>query len=100
MHSQIARETPAPWKSHPELGTGIEQFGYSGFKRKFLFFNLDIPSMPNTASQRVFRCAAKKQPKFPSAGKIWRFKGLRLVLRPAYVGILHRNKRLKLFCQP
>jgi hypothetical protein len=48
MYFQIPSKTPAPWKSHPELGTGIERFGYSGFKRKFLFFNLDDPSMPNT----------------------------------------------------
>jgi hypothetical protein len=60
MHFQIAREARAPWKSHPELGTGIERFGYSGFKRKFLFFKFDSPSMPNTGLQRVFRCAAKK----------------------------------------
>jgi hypothetical protein len=60
MLFQIARETPAPWKSHPELGTGIERFGYNGFKRKFLFFDFDNPSMPNTGPQRVFRCAAKK----------------------------------------
>jgi hypothetical protein len=49
-------------KSHPDLATGIERFGYSGFKRKFLFFNLDNPSMPNTGLQIVFRCAAKKKP--------------------------------------
>jgi hypothetical protein len=54
-------EAALPKKIHPELGTGIERFGYSGFKRKFLFFNLDSPSMPNTGLQRVFRCAAKKQ---------------------------------------
>src|SRR3984885_4015115 len=26
MHFQIARNTPAPWKFHPELGTGVERF--------------------------------------------------------------------------
>jgi hypothetical protein len=39
-----------PKKIHPEVGTGIERFGYNGFKRKFLFLSLDIPSMPNTGA--------------------------------------------------
>jgi hypothetical protein len=60
MHFKSRGKNPAPWKSHPELGTGIERFGYSGFKRKFLFLDFDSPSIPNTATQRVFRCAAKK----------------------------------------
>jgi hypothetical protein len=42
-----SRGNPGSLEIHPELGTGIERFGYSGFKRKFLFFNLDSPSMPN-----------------------------------------------------
>jgi hypothetical protein len=28
---------PGSLEIHPELGTGNERFGYSGFKRKFLF---------------------------------------------------------------
>jgi hypothetical protein len=48
MHFQIARDAPRFLEIHPELGTGIERFGYSGFKRKFLFFKFDSPSMPNT----------------------------------------------------
>jgi hypothetical protein len=41
--------SPGSLEVHPEVGTGIERIGYSGFKRKFLFCNLDSPSMPNTA---------------------------------------------------
>src|SRR3954465_10239906 len=40
---------PGCLEIHPELGTSIERFGYSGFKRKFLFLSFDSPSMPNTA---------------------------------------------------
>jgi hypothetical protein len=40
---------PGSLEIHPELGTSIERFGYSGFKRKFRFFEFDSPSMPNTA---------------------------------------------------
>jgi hypothetical protein len=40
--------SPGSLEVHPEVGTGIERIGYSDFKRKFLFFNLDSPSMPNT----------------------------------------------------
>jgi hypothetical protein len=37
------RGKPAlPWKSHPELATGVEGFGYSGFKRKFFFIRQPI----------------------------------------------------------
>jgi hypothetical protein len=67
MHFQIARE-PGFFEIHPELGTGIERFGYSGFKRKFLFLNLDIPSMRNTGPQRVFPCARQRKPSFERTG--------------------------------
>jgi hypothetical protein len=44
---------------HPETDTGLKRFGYTGFKRKFLFLCFDIPSMPNTGGFAVFRYAAK-----------------------------------------
>jgi hypothetical protein len=46
MHFK-SRGKPGSLEIHPELGTGIERFGYSGFKRKFLL-GFDNPSMPNT----------------------------------------------------
>jgi hypothetical protein len=98
---QVARrlEAALPKKIHPETGTGIERFGYSGFKRKFLFFNLDSPSMPNTGLQIVFRCAAKKQCWVEYARKSRLFKGLNSIVawaRAMRLCFLHCNSCFKI----
>jgi hypothetical protein len=46
--------------AHPETATGRQAIWLQGFKRKFLFMVLDIPSVSNTGGLRVFRCAAGK----------------------------------------
>jgi hypothetical protein len=84
-------EAPLPKKIHPELGTGIERFGYSGFKRKFLFLISTAHLYLTPVHKEYFVARQRNSPKFAARENltVQRIKGGARV-------ILHRNRHLKL----
>jgi hypothetical protein len=44
---------------HPEGDTGLKRFGYSRFKRKFLFLRIGISSVSGNGRLQAFPCAPR-----------------------------------------